>query len=154
MRFVKISASGFAVFATSVVLATAASAASGPATICYSTQPSLYFNDHAADIKKIFVSFVQSASERRAVLHTGWDDGIIIRLEEQTVFDARTYPPRGKGLLYRDKYQFERHVPLTLPKGKTRLAVTSINSHGNWLFSLRITDQHDLPFPDVKFCSE
>jgi len=32
-------------------------AASGPATICYSTQPSPYFNDRAADIKRIYDGF-------------------------------------------------------------------------------------------------
>jgi hypothetical protein len=98
-----------------------------------------------------FVSFVHNPRERRAVLHTGWDDGIIIWLGNQVIFDARDYPKRGKGLLYLDKYQFEKHIPFTLPKGSSQLSVTDLNSHGNWLFSLRITDQNDIPFPDVSF---
>lgn len=98
-----------------------------------------------------FVSFVHNPRARRAVLHTGWDDGILIRLGEQVLFDARNYPPRGKGLLYLDKYQFEKHVPFTLPTGRSQLSVTSLNSHGNWLFSLRITGEDDIPFPDVSF---
>ena len=98
-----------------------------------------------------FVSFVHNPRERRAVLHTGWDDGIIIRLGDQILFDARDYPPRGKGLLHLDKYQFEKHIPFTLPKGRSQLSVTDLNSHGNWLFSLRITDAQDIPLPDVKF---
>jgi len=103
------------------------------------------------DASAQFVSFVNNPRERRAVLHTGWDDGILIKLGNQILFDAREYPPRGKGLLYRDKYQFERRIPFILPAGKSRLAVTSINSHGNWLFSLRITGEDDIPFRDVRF---
>jgi hypothetical protein len=98
-----------------------------------------------------FISFVHSPSERRAVLHPGWDDGIRIQLGHAVIFDARDYPTRGKGMLYLDKYQFEKRVPFTLPKGKSQLSVTSLNSHGNWLFSLRITDENDLPFHDVRF---
>lgn len=98
-----------------------------------------------------FVSFVHSPTERRAVLHTGWDDGILIQLGRQVLFDARDYPPRGKGMLYRDKHQFEKHIPFTLPKGKSQLSVTDLNSHGNWLFSFRITGEDDIPFKDVSF---
>lgn len=103
------------------------------------------------DASAHFVSFVHNPRERRAVLHTGWDDGIIIRLGAQVLFDAREYPPRGKGLLFRDKYQFEKRIPFTLPRGRSQLTVTSLNSHGNWLFSLRITGEDDVPFQDVKF---
>ena len=98
-----------------------------------------------------FASYVDNPSERRAVLHTGWDDGIIIRLGGQVLFDARDYPVRGKGMLYRDKYQFEKRVPFSLPKGRSPLFVTSLNSHGQWLFSLRITGEDDVPFPDLSF---
>lgn len=103
------------------------------------------------DASAQFVSFVHNPRERRAVLHTGWDDGILIRLGEQVLFDARTYPSRGKGLLFRDKHQFEKRIPFTLPAGESRLSVTSINSHGNWLFALRITGEDDVPFRDLKF---
>jgi hypothetical protein len=98
-----------------------------------------------------FVSFVHSPRERPAVLHTGWDDGVIIELGDRVLLDARDYPERGKGLLFLDKYQFEKHIPFTLPKGRSQLSVTAINLRGNWLFSLRITAENDLPFPDVSF---
>lgn len=98
-----------------------------------------------------FVSFVHSPSERRAFLHTGWDDGILIKLGDQVIFDASDYPPRGKGMLYQDKHQFEKRVPFTLPKGRSQLSVNSLNLRGNWLFSIRITDENDIPFQDVRF---
>lgn len=97
------------------------------------------------------VSFVHSEKEHKAFLHVGWDDGIIVYLGNKIVFDQRDYPQRGKGLLYKDRYQFEKRVPIAIRKGSTRLSVTSINSHGNWLFSLRVTDENDLPFADVRF---
>jgi hypothetical protein len=98
-----------------------------------------------------FVSFLHNPRERRAVLHTGWDDGILIKLGDQVIFNASDYPPRGKGMLYLDKHQFEKRVPFTLPKGRSQLSVTSLNSHGGWVFALRITDEHDIPFQDVRF---
>ncbi len=98
-----------------------------------------------------FVSIVQSPSERSAFLHVGWDDGIRVKLGDQVIFDGSDYPPRGKGMLYRDKHQFEKRVPFTLPKGKSQLSVTSLNSHGGWVFALRITGENDLPFQDVRF---
>ena len=98
-----------------------------------------------------FVSFVHTPRERRAVLHTGWDDGIIIRLGDQTLFDARNYPQRGKGLLYLDKHQFEKHIPFTLPKGRAQLSVTDLTAHGGGVFSLRITGENNIPFPDLVF---
>ena len=98
-----------------------------------------------------FVSFVHNPRERHAVLHTGWDDGVLIQLGDRVLFDASDYPPRGKGMLYRDKHQFEKHIPFTLPAGTTPLSVTSLNSHGGWVFSLRLTGEDDVPFSDVKF---
>lgn len=98
-----------------------------------------------------FVTFVHSPERRRALLHVGWDDGILIKLSGKTVFDQMDYPLRGKGILYLDKYRFEKHIPITLEKGRNRLAVTSVNSRGAWVFTLRITDERGVPFPDVHF---
>jgi len=98
-----------------------------------------------------FVTYLHSEKEHEAILHTGWDDGIVIRLGDTVVFDQATYPQRGHGMLYRDRYLFEKHVPIVIPKGKTRLSVTSINSHGVWIYSLRITDKDNIPFEDVQF---
>jgi hypothetical protein len=75
----------------------------------------------------------------------------VIRLGDTAVFDQAEYPQRGHGMLYLDRYLFEKHVPIVIPKGETRLSVTSINSHGVWGFSLRITDGDQIPFEDVRF---
>ena len=118
----------FYLFLVSALFATILNAES-PKMLCYSIQPNAYLNDHAGDIARIY-------------------DGY---LGDKIVFDERNYPKRGKGMLFNDRYQFEKRVPITIEKGKTRLSVVSINSHGNWLFSLRITDENDLPFGDVQF---
>jgi hypothetical protein len=98
-----------------------------------------------------FVTNVDCPGTRSGVLHVGWDDGIIIRLGGEVVFNRADYPARGKGMQYRDRYIFEEHVPITLKQGRQRLAVTSINSHGNWVFAIRLTDAAGVPFPDVRF---
>jgi hypothetical protein len=98
-----------------------------------------------------FVCWIESEASREAVLHTGWDDGIVIRLADAVVFSRPDYPPVGHGAFFRDRYQFEEHVPLTIPAGSTRLAVTSINSHGVWLFTLRITDRDGYPLEGLRF---
>ncbi len=97
------------------------------------------------------VSFVDAPRTCQAYLHLGWDDGIVVRLKDRVVFDQADYPPRGKGMLFRDKHQFETRVPITLEEGRSQLAVLSINSHGNWVFSLRITDGDNLPIPGLRF---
>jgi hypothetical protein len=98
-----------------------------------------------------FVSYIHMDKKQKGYLHVGWDDGIIIYLDNKMVFDEGTYPKRGKGMLFRDRYQFEKKVPITLGEGRTRLSVNSINSHGSWLFSLRITDENDMPFENIRF---
>ncbi len=97
------------------------------------------------------VTNVRSPRERKAILHFGWDDGARVCLGDKVVFDALQYPPKGKGMVYRDKYLFEKQIPITIPKGATRLAVTSMNLRGKWVFSLRITDDNGIPFDDVTF---
>jgi len=110
------------------------------------------FDWHNADSSSAqLVSFIHAAADHDALLHVGWDDGIIVYLNNEIVFDRRDYPKRGKGMLFKDRYQFEEQVPFSLPAGRSRLAVISINSHGNWIFSLRITDPQGLPFDDVAF---
>jgi len=103
------------------------------------------------DASAHFVCWIHSDRPREGVLHTGWDDGIVIRVGDEVVFDRPTYPPVGHGQLYRDKYQFEEHVPITIPAGATRLAVTCINAKGSWIFTLRITDRDGYPFEGVRF---
>jgi len=106
---------------------------------------------HTDNSSAHFVTCIHSEKEHQAILHTGWDDGIVIRLGDTAVFDQAEYPQRGHGMLYLDRYLFEKHVPIVIPKGETRLSVTSINSHGVWGFSLRITDGDQIPFEDVRF---
>lgn len=95
-----------------------------------------------------FVTFVESPEKRQAFLHVGWDDYVSIRLGNQVVFES---PVWGGFALYRDKYRFARRVPITLNKGKAKLAINCANALGSWLFSLRITDEHGVPFTDVHF---
>jgi len=98
-----------------------------------------------------FVTFVHSPKQQPAVLQVGWDDGILLRFNDRMVFDRATYPVRGRGQQYRDRYAFEEQVPVTLQQGKNKLAVTSINSHGSWIFALRLTDEQGIPLPGVSF---
>jgi len=106
---------------------------------------------HTDDLSVHFVSWIESPRPLEAVIHTGWDDGIVIRLDDRVVFDRATYPPVGHGILYRDRYQFEGHVPVMIPAGATKLAVTSINAKGSWAWSIRITDRDGYPFDGVRF---
>jgi hypothetical protein len=98
-----------------------------------------------------FACWIESERAQEAVLHTGWDDGIVVWIGDEVAFTRPDYPPVGHGLLFRDKYQFEEHVPVRIPAGRTRLAVTSINSHGVWAFTLRITDRDGYPLEGVRF---
>ncbi len=106
---------------------------------------------HTDSASAHFVSYIHSDNKQKGYLHVGWDDGILIYLGDTLVFDERSYPKRGKGMLFQDRYQFEKKVPIIIKQGKTRLSVNSINSHGNWVFSLRITDEKDMPFKNIRF---
>jgi hypothetical protein len=97
------------------------------------------------------VTYVHSPQERQAILHVGWDDGALVRLGDKVVFDALQYPPKGKGMVYQDKFLFEKQIRVTIPKGVTRLSVTTMNLRGKWVYALRLTDPHGIPFEDVKF---
>ncbi|HPN33012.1 MAG TPA: hypothetical protein PK843_00740 [bacterium] len=98
-----------------------------------------------------FVAFIHSPKQQQAVLQVGWDDGLLIRFNDQVVFDRTSYPPRGRGQQYRDRYAFEEQVPVALQQGANKLAVTSINSHGSWIFALRLTDEQGIPLQGVVF---
>jgi len=103
------------------------------------------------DASAYFSSFIRSPEPKRAYLNVGWDDGLLVRLGDRVVFQKVSYPPEGHGFLYHDRYCFERKVPIRIPEGRTRLTVTSLNSHGNWLFSLRITDREGIPLQGLRF---
>lgn len=79
------------------------------------------------------------------------DSGARLYLGGKIIVDALEYPPKGKGLVHRDKLLFERHIPVIIAKGVTRLAVTTMDLRGKRLYSLRLTDGDGLPFDDVRF---
>jgi hypothetical protein len=103
------------------------------------------------DCSAHLVAVMSSPEEHRGCLCLGWDDGIAVWFDDRIVFDRRTYPKRGHGMLFKDRFLFEERVPVVIPKGRTRLNVTSINSHGVWGFSLRFTDSDGFPFEDLTF---
>ena len=98
-----------------------------------------------------FLTNGQYPQPREGEFEVGWGHGIVVRQGDQVVFDRAKYPANGKGMLFRDKHQFEARVPITIEEGDSRLSVSSINSHGSWVFSLRITDNDDLPISGLQF---
>jgi len=57
-------------------------------------------------------------------------------------------PNRG---FFRDRYQFEDLVPVTIPEGTTRIAVTVIAGKDSWRFAFRVTDHDGYPVDGVRF---
>lgn len=109
---------------------------------------------HTDDQSAHFSCWVESSRDVNAVIHTGWDDGLVIRLGGEVVFNRATYPPRGHGAFYRGRYQFEETTPIRIPAGRTRLDVTSINARGGWIWAFRITDADGYPIPDIRFTTK
>ncbi len=106
---------------------------------------------HTDDASLHLVCWVESDTERQGLLNVAWDDGMIVRLGDETVFDHPQYPERGKGWITGDRYFFEESIPVTIPAGTTRLSVTSINSHGKWTYTLRFTDSDGYPLKGLHF---
>ncbi|MCE5306673.1 MAG: hypothetical protein LLG20_03430 [Acidobacteriales bacterium] len=98
-----------------------------------------------------FATYVHSATARRATLHIGWDDVITVRWNDRIVFDTREDAKQVKGLLYLDKYRFEKQVPIELKAGRNKLVLTSTNDHGVWALDFRITSEDGVPLPGVRF---
>ncbi len=111
----------------------------------------IFDNRGTDDASAQFVSFLYSDKAQQAFLNVGWDDGIVVRLDDKVVFDESDYPVRGHGWLFRDRYAFEKRGPITIEAGRTQLSVTSLNSHGSWIFSLRITDADGFPLSGLHF---
>lgn len=97
------------------------------------------------------VSAIHATEPKEAFLWLNWDDGIKIWLNDTLVSDHFQYPKRGHGLQYRDRFLFEEKVPVKIPKGESRLAVTSVNAGGGWGFDLRLADQDSFPLDGVRF---
>lgn len=98
-----------------------------------------------------FSTFVQSPTARKAVIHLGWDDIVTVRLNGKVIFDTRDSSQPVKGAIYRDRYLFEKALPVDLNAGSNRLDVSSYNFHGVWVFALRITGEDGYPYPDLRF---
>lgn len=120
-----------------------------------------YLHDHlfTNDASMHLVTWIRSERACDAVLNIGWDDGIVVRIGEDEVFNRAEFPPVGHGAQFLDKYQFEEHVHIRIPSGQTRLSVTSINGDAPWkfnawLFNLRITDVEGYPIDGVRFSTD
>jgi hypothetical protein len=98
-----------------------------------------------------FATYLHAAAPHRATLHIGWDDVVTVRWNDKIVFDTSQDARQIKGLLYLDKYRFEKQVPIELKVGRNKLVVTSVNYHGVWAFDARITGQNGVPLPGVRF---
>lgn len=94
---------------------------------------------------------VTAPAEVKAQLWMNWDDGVVVRLGDKVIFDKSDYPETGHGILFKDHYLFEEHVPVTIPKGTTRLSVTSLNLKGSWGFNLRFADEDGYPVKGLAF---
>ena len=99
----------------------------------------------------VFVATVCSDRPRDVFVEAGWDDGLLVCVNGDTVLDRRDYPRRGHGWHYRDRYIFEDRAPVHLPSGCSTVRVLSLNSHGNWVFSIRFVDENGLPVSDLRF---
>jgi hypothetical protein len=97
------------------------------------------------------VTLVKSRHEQEATLHFGWDDGAVVWLNDAMILDKRSYPENGHGMQFCDRYLFEEHVPIIIPKGTSLLRVSSINLKGIWGFALQITDRNNHPIKDLEF---
>lgn len=94
---------------------------------------------------------VTAAEDVEGFVLANFDDGGLIRLDNDVVLDKLRYPEKGHGLLYKDRYMFEYQAPITIKKGTHRLAVTSVNSRGSWGVNLRLADADGFPLPGLKF---
>ncbi|MBI5092348.1 MAG: hypothetical protein HZB26_07875 [Candidatus Hydrogenedentes bacterium] len=103
------------------------------------------------DCSALLATTVIARSARDGYLWIGWDDGVVVRFDGQTVFSHPQYPERGHGMVFKDRYDFEEHVPLKIPKGEHLLTVTSINAKGRWGVNLRIGDENGFPLDGVSF---
>ena len=97
------------------------------------------------DASAVLATMVASKRDVNGYLWLGWDDGAVVRLNGKVVFNHPEYPQRGHGMVFRDKYDFEDHVPIAIPKGESLLMVTSINLKGRWGVNLRLGDENGFP---------
>ena len=97
------------------------------------------------------VCTMTAADDVEGNMLANFDDGGLLRLDDQVIMDNLAYPERGHGLLYKDRYLFEYAVPIKITKGSHRLALTSVNSHGSWGMNLRFVDAEGYPLKGLSF---
>jgi len=97
------------------------------------------------------VCTIIAAEHVEGLVLANFDDGGLVRLDDEVILDKLKYPKRGHGLLYKDRYLFEYRAPVRISKGAHRLAVTSANSHGSWGVNLRFADAEGYPLPGLGF---
>jgi len=140
-----------------------------PRLLAYCASPNRCFDERAEEVARLYDGFffvvgdweqgvaahlvatVTAPRRTSGFLWLGWDDGLAVWLNGRLLLDRRSYPPQGHGLLFRDRYLFEERVPVTLPRGSSRLALTSVNATGVWACSLRFGDGEAYPLPGLRF---
>lgn len=111
-----------------------------------------YFDWFKTDMASVqLISDIVSVAEQDGILHLGWDDGAAVWLNGDLVLDRQTYPERGHGAFFRDRYDFEERVAVALRQGRNRLAVLCINQRGHWGVNVRLTDREGWPLAGVTF---
>ncbi|OQB41060.1 MAG: hypothetical protein BWY06_00964 [Candidatus Latescibacteria bacterium ADurb.Bin168] len=108
----------------------------------------------ADDMSMHIVAWLHSDREREVVLNVGHNDGVIVRVGDAVVLDKPELPAVPHRGFFRDRYQFEELVRVTVPRGKTRLAVTVICGKESWRFAFRVTDRDGYPVERVRFTAE
>jgi len=98
-----------------------------------------------------FVTWVHADEPVEAWLNLGWGDGLSVQLGDSVVFNEVAVPPTKHRLRVHDRFQFERKVPVHLPKGTTRIVCAPMSFRGGFIFTFRITDADGFPLPGLRF---
>ena len=97
------------------------------------------------------VAWLHSDREREVVLNVGHNDGVVVRVGDRVVLNKPELPAVPNRGFFRDRYQFEDFVPVTISEGTTRIAVTVIAGKDSWRFAFRVTDRDGYPVDGVRF---
>ena len=110
------------------------------------------FQDRATDNCSVhLVCTIKAPKETPAYFWFDRDDGAVVRLNDTVVIDRATYPERGHGMHYADRYLFAEKVPVTIPKGESLLSITSYNAKGSWGINFRVADEEAYPIKGIRF---
>ena len=110
------------------------------------------FQDRATDNCSVHLACTVIASkETPAFFWFDRDDGAVVRLNDDVIIDRAEYPARGHGMHFNDRYLFAEKFPVTIPKGESRLSITSYNAKGSWGVNFRIGDADAYPIQGIRF---